>query len=135
VADNRPAAGWVPARLVDLAARWSPTAIGYDAAGPALDVADEATRLGLDLVPVRGADYRAACSAALAGITEEPPRLRYRPHVALDHAAGAAGQRTMGDGWVWARRGTDVSLSPLTAATVAGWVYDHAPARGVFRIF
>ena len=42
----------------------------------------------------------------------------------------------MGDGWVWARRGTDVSLSPLTAATVAGWACDHAPARlGEFRIY
>jgi hypothetical protein len=37
---------------------------------------------------------------------------------------------------VWARRGTDVSLSALTAATVAGWVYDHAPvALGAFRIY
>lgn len=136
VADSRPAAGWVASRLVELVDRWQPTAVGYDAAGPALDVADEAARLGLVLAPVKGAEYRAACAAVLAGLTDDPPRLRYRPHVALDRAAGAAGQRPVGDGWVWARRGTDVSLSPLTAATVASWAFDHAPARlGEFRIY
>jgi len=135
IADNRPAAGWVPGRLVELVGRWQPRAVAYDAAGPALDVADEASRLGLDLAPVKGGEYRAACAAALAGLTDEPPRTRFRPHRALDLAAGAAGQRTLGDGWVWARRGTDVSLSPLTAATVAGWAFDHAPPSGSFRIF
>lgn len=135
VADNRPAAGWVAGRLAHLVERWRPTAIGYDAAGPALDVADEATRNGLDLAPVKGREYQAACAATLAGLTELPPRHRFRPHVALDQAAGAAGQKTAGDGWVWARRGTETSLSPLTAATVAGWAFDHAPTLGAFRIY
>jgi phage terminase large subunit-like protein len=135
VADHRPAAGWVAGRLEQLVARWAPVAIGYDAAGPALDVADEASRLGLDLAPIKGADYRAACQSVLAGLTEDPPLTRFRPHVALDRAAGAAGQRAVGDGWVWARRGTDVSLSALTAATVAGWAFDHAPAASVFRVY
>jgi phage terminase large subunit-like protein len=136
VADNRPAAGWVAGRLLELVDRWRPTAVGYDAAGPALDVADEAARAGVVLSPVKGRDYQAACAAALDALTDTPPRLRYRPHGALAAAAGAAGARTVGDGWVWARRGTDVSLSPLTAATVAGWVYDHAPASlGAFRIY
>jgi hypothetical protein len=134
VADNRPAAGWVPGRLAELVDRWRPVAVGYDAAGPALDVADEATRAGLTLAPVKGADYRAACQSVLAGLTEEPSRVRFRPHRALDAAAGAAGRREVGDGWVWARRGTDQSLSPLTAATVAGWAFDHAPDAGTFRI-
>jgi phage terminase large subunit-like protein len=135
VAETRPAAGWVAGRLADLIARWSPVAVGYDAAGPALDVADEATRNGLELAPVKGAQYRAACQSVLAGLTDEPPRVRFRPHRALDQAAGAAGQRPVGDGWVWARRGTDVSLSPLTAATVAGWAFDHAPEASIFRIY
>ena len=53
-------AGWVAGRLAELVDRWAPVAVGYDAAGPALDVADEATRAGLDLGrPVKGAADRA----------------------------------------------------------------------------
>lgn len=134
VADHRPTAGWVPERLLELAERWRPSSIRYDAAGPALDVADRATRAGLEVLPLNAREYATACAAFLQTIVDG--ELAYRPHVALDAAAAAAGRRTLGDAWAWGRRQTSVSLSALTAATSALWGADHAPAAsGPFRLF
>jgi hypothetical protein len=134
LADHRPTAGWLPERLAELRDRWQPTSIGYDAAGPALDVADRATRGGLDLTPINAREYATACQAFLSAIVDG--ELSYRPHAALDDAAAAAGRRTLGDAWAWGRRQSSVSLSALTAATCALWRYDHAPERaGAFRMY
>ncbi|HSS11153.1 MAG TPA: hypothetical protein VLL25_14800 [Acidimicrobiales bacterium] len=133
VADLKPAAGWLAPRLVELVASWRPCAIGYDAAGPALDVADGASRLGLDLLPLKAREYAAACAQVLQELTDR--RLHYRPHPGLDDAAAAAGRRALGDAWAWGRRQTSASLAPLTAATAALWAYDHAPADlGRFKV-
>jgi hypothetical protein len=134
VADHRPGAGWVVPRLVELVERWSPLAVGYDAAGPALDIADEASRSGVTVTGLKAKEYAAACAALLETLTSG--KVRYRPHPALDDAAASAGRRALGDAWAWGRRLTSVSLSPLTAATVALWSADHAPApTGPFRVF
>jgi hypothetical protein len=134
VAEHALGAGWVVERLGQLRERWQPVAIGYDAAGPALDVADLARRSGLELVGLPAADYAAACSGLLQALLDHT--LTYRPHPALDDATAAAGRRTLGDRWAFGRRQSAVSIAALTAATVAMWSYDHAPARaGRFRVF
>ena len=133
VADHRPASGWVAARLVELAERWQPVALAFDAAGPALDVADQARRLGLEVDGLKARDYAAACAGILRELTDGS--VRYRPHPALDDAVAGAGRRALGDAWAWGRRQTAVSLAPLTAATVAVWAFDHATPVGPFRVF
>jgi hypothetical protein len=137
VADYRPTSGWVPERLLQLRERLQPVAISYDAAGPALDVADRCTRLGLDLMPVKTKEYVAACAGLLEAFMGEAVSVRYRPNVALDAAAAAAVRRSLGDAWAWGRRQSTVSISPLTAATTALWAFDHAErvVLGEFRIF
>jgi hypothetical protein len=133
VADHRPATGWVPERLAELVARWRPVAVAFDQAGPVVDVADRAARGGVALEGLAARDYAAACERFLRGL--EDGSLRYRPHPALDDAAGAAGKRAVGDAWAWGRRQTTISISALTAATCALWAWDHAPAElGEFRI-
>jgi hypothetical protein len=123
-------------RAEELEDRWRPVAFAYDAAGPALDVADVLTRRGLELDGYGGKDYAAACSGLLAGITADPPAVRVRPHPALDAAAGGAARRSVADAWAWGRRQSGTSIAALTAATVALWAYDHAPAdTGPFRIY
>jgi len=135
VAEHRPAANWVASRLVELVERWKPRAVGYDHAGPALDVADEAERLGVDLTPLKSKEYVAACAGVLEAFSAPEPLIRYRPHPALDDAAAAATQRVLGDSWAWGRRSSRTSISPLTAATVALWAHDHAPApQAAFRV-
>src|SRR5215472_14437797 len=62
VADWREGTGWLPDRLRALCERWGPLDVAYDAAGPALDVADELTRSGLALSPLKARDFAAACA-------------------------------------------------------------------------
>lgn len=136
VADHRVGVGWVPDRMAELVERWRPVSVSYDAAGPALDVADVLGRSGVDLVGLKARDYAAACAGLLEGLVADPPKVRYRPHPALDAAANDAARRALSDMWAWARRQSAGSLSALTAATVAVWAYDHAPAAlGDFRIY
>ena len=136
VVDHRPGTGWLAERIVEVADRWQVRCIAYDAAGPALDVADVLERLEVDgLAPLKAREYAAACAGLLEGIVAEPPRVRYRPHPALEAAASSAARRALGDAWAWGRRQSVGSLAALTAATVTVWGYDHAPARTDFRIW
>jgi phage terminase large subunit-like protein len=135
VADWRPGVGWLADRLAELVEVWRPRSVGFDAAGPALDVADVITRSGLDLVGLKARDYAAACAGLLDGLVADPPRVRVRPHPALDAAANDAARRQLGDAWAWGRRQSAGSLAALTAATVAVWGWDHSVDLGPFRIF
>jgi hypothetical protein len=136
VADHRPGAGWLADRLQELSERWRPAVIAYDQAGPALDIADAATRAGLELLGLKAREYAAACAGLLEALCADSPAVRYRPHPALDAAAAAAVRRPLGDAWAWGRRQSSGSLAALTAMTVAVWAADHAPAMlGDFRIY
>jgi hypothetical protein len=135
VADWREGTGWLPDRLAALCGRWRPLEVAYDAAGPALDVADAVSRGGLALNPLKSRDYSAACAGLLEAVIADPPQVRYRPHRALDDAAAAATRRALGDAWAWGRRQSTVSLSALTAATVSRWAALHSAPGGPFRIF
>ena len=136
VADHQPGVGWLPDRLAELADRWAPSAIGYDAAGPAMDVADQCARAGLELGGVKAREYAAACAGFLELVISDPPRLRFRPNAALDDAASVAARRSVADAWAWGRRQSATSISALTAATVALWTYDHAgDPPGTFAVY
>jgi hypothetical protein len=136
VAEWREGSGWVAERLKALRDRWTPSLVAYDAHGPAVDIADAAARLGVELMPLKAADVVVAAAGFLEAVIAEPPALRYRPHQALDDAAAAATRRALGDAWTWGRRQSTVSLSALTAATAARWAALHAPGpTGPFRIW
>jgi phage terminase large subunit-like protein len=135
VADHRPGVGWLVERLSELVERWRPVAVSYDQAGPALDVADAAERAGLELMGLAAKPYAAACAGLLEALIADPPQVRYRAHPALDAAASSAARRALGDAWAWGRRQSSGSLSPLTAATVALWAWDHRAPSGPFKIY
>jgi hypothetical protein len=136
LADYRPGVGWLAGRCSELVDRWLPRGFAYDAAGPAIDVADVLLRAGVAVEGLKAREYAAACSGLLEAITAEPAGVRIRPHAALDVAAGAAARRSVADAWAWGRRQSGASIAALTAATVALWAYDHAPVdTGPFRIY
>ena len=135
VADHREGTGWLVDRVIAITEQWKPRCIAYDAAGPALDIADQLERAGLTLAPLKAREYAAACSGLLEAITATPPGLRYRPHPALEAAASSAARRALGDSWAWGRRQSVGSLAALTAATVTVWGYDHAPVPADFRVW
>jgi phage terminase large subunit-like protein len=136
VADVRPGVGWLAERILELEHRWQPRAVYYDAAGPALDVADVLERAGLELVGLKAREYATACAAFLAAVVADPPGVRIRPNDDLDAAAASAARRALGDAWAWSRRQSATSIATLTAATVALFGWDHAAVpAGPFRIF
>jgi hypothetical protein len=136
VAASEPGVGWVADRIVELVDRWRPRAVFYDAAGPALDVADVLERRGVELVGMKAREYAAACAGLYDALVADPPAVAIRPHADLDAAAAAAARRTLGDAWAWGRRQSSTSIATLTAATVALWAYDHAASDlGVFRVW
>ena len=136
VADYRSGVGWLSERVGELVDRWAPVAFAYDAAGPAIDVADVLSRAGIAVEGIKARDYAAACSGLLEALTSDPPGVRIRPHPAMDAAAGAAARRSVADAWAWGRRQSSTSIAALTASTVALWAFDHAPAdSGPFRIY
>lgn len=122
VIDHRPGTGWLPDRLVQLVADWQPTAIGVNGAGPAgatvgpvlLAFADA----GIPQESLRqmgGTEYKQACGGFFLDVLEG--RLRHRPQETLDAAASDAGERPLGDAWVWDTRTTQIPA--LVAATIA----------------
>jgi len=131
--EHRPGVGWLAGRLVELVSDWSPVAVGYNAAGPALEQfgsvnlafqeADVDVRL---LKPLGMADYRAACGHFLSSVKEGTLR-RPADQAPLDDAGGDASERPLGEGWVWHRRQATVPISPLVACTVACFLVDSEP--------
>lgn len=126
VIDARPGTSWVVPKLVELSSSWRPAAIAHFG-GPALDLADAATRAGLSLLHPSGVEYTTACQSVLTAITT-PGRFLHHGQPELDAAVAAAAKRESGDGaWLWSRRNSAASIAPLVAGTVAGWAFDHAP--------
>jgi hypothetical protein len=129
VVDDRPGTSWVPEALLKLQATWSPAAIAHPGAGPGVDVADAAARLGVRFTPDTGLstrDYAAACSSILRQLVER--RVAHLGQPAFVASTSAAQKRDLGDGgWAWSRRESAASIAPLVAATVAAWTFDHAP--------
>jgi hypothetical protein len=122
--DSRPGTGWMAERIGDLVAKWAPVGIGYDAAGPGLDIADTLATTGLAVTPIRGRDWAAACTGWLAAVTER--RIAVGAHPSLQTAAESAPGRDTGDGgWVWHRRGSVAPIAPVVAVTAATWALDH----------
>ncbi len=132
--------GWLPARLVELALKWKPTAIGLDSGngpsaailGPIREAFEDA---GLDpevLRPLSGRAYRDACGGFFQSVVDGTLR---RPHVSpdnLDTAGCKAPERVIGDAFVWDRRRSSVPLAPLVAATVARSLLSEKPSSRPF---
>jgi hypothetical protein len=116
VVEHRPGAGWVPARLVELARAWDAPLVVVDAAGPAGTVADQLRPI-LDRLIVTGTrELQAACAGFYDALTVGT--VTHRPNAILDQAATLAQQRTVGQAWVWSR--LDYGQA-LIAASLAWW--------------
>lgn len=134
VIDRRPGTDWVVDRLVQLADRWDPVAIGLDVKGPAGSLLVDLDKRGIgkpeDLEePARGdlaiptaQDVAAACGQLVDAITQGTLR-----HIDQDEVTAAirgAKTRPLGDSWAWGRRISTQDISPLVALTHARWAYE-----------
>ena len=114
----RPHGPWVAPRLVELAHRWSPVALVFDASGPAAALAPD-----LETVPTRLVAYGTRDVAAAAGSVYDAivhaGTVRHRPDPDLEAAVAAARRRRTGGAWLWDRRAP--GSGPFLAATLAHW--------------
>jgi hypothetical protein len=53
--------------------------------------------------------------------------LRHVPRAELTAAVRAGTERPLAGGSAWQRRGSDVDVGPLNAATLAVWLWNHKP--------
>lgn len=134
VVDRRPGTEWVVDRLVQLAERWRPVAIGLDTKGPAGSLLVDLDKAGIgkpddpeapergDLAIPTAQDVAAACGQLVDAVTQGTVR-----HIGQDEVTAAirgAKTRPLGDAWAWGRRISTVDISPLVALTLARWAYE-----------
>lgn len=141
VVDYRPGTAWVPQRLAELKARWSPCAIGLDAGGPAGSLVAGCEDLNIELTIPAARDIAAACGAFYDAIVRPPDAdpgwessLRHVPAAELTTALAGAAKRRLGDAWAWDRRGVSVDISPLVTVTMASWAYATRPQNTVIEL-
>jgi hypothetical protein len=126
-------AEWVAGRLRQLHAEHGSTVVLDGGTGPASTVVD-ALRDKRGELPgwVRAMTPRelsTACAQSLDAIGDRT--IRHRGNAELDAAVKAAAKRTVGDGWVWARRTPTVDVSPLIAGALALYGDRHRPPAPV----
>lgn len=127
IIDNRKGTRWVVDRLIELRDRHKPSVIVCHANGPAGALLPECERKELKVGvpegekhrPVTTTDYGRACGAAFDAVVDRQ-EWRHLGQPELNTAVTGASKRTMGDTWVFDRRGT-TDISPLVAVTLAAW--------------
>lgn len=124
---------WVVPRLTELRQRWNPVAVGLDIAGPAAsmllalgeagfavpDNSDEPQRGDLLVMSARE-------TAQAWGMFVDHARQRQMLHLddpPLNMALAGAKTRFLADGQAWARKQSDIDISPLVAVTGALYVF------------
>lgn len=135
VIEAHPGDGWVATRVAELTRSWQLAGPPAHNGGPALDVADELARLGIETRSLNAPQYATGCATILSAATNG--RLAHAGRPALDDAVAVAATRPLGDAWAWSRRDSSASIAPLVAVTVAGWAFDHrppAPQRPVIAV-
>lgn len=90
-----------------------------DGRSPAASLADSLRANGADVKELTTQDMAEACGGFYDDVLEQA--IKIRRHPALDAATANARKRTVGDAWVWARKGSKADVSPLIAGTVARW--------------
>jgi len=112
---------WVPGALESLSAEYSSPRVILDpkACGAMLPEIERATNF--NLTELDGGDVQQACEFWLKLVREG--RLRHRGEPELTIALDGAGQRRLGDGWAWSRRGSGTDIAPLCALCWATWFW------------
>lgn len=116
--DHRQGVGWLNARVVELAQRWSST-VTVDTASPAHSFADEWERLGVRVNRLSSREMAGACGTFYDAVVNHTVSIK--SDARLDAAAAGASKRVSGDVWYWARKDKSVDVSPIVAASIALW--------------
>ena len=95
-------------------------AVAIQARGaPASPLIADLTAAGMPVMEWGGPDLTAGCSHMFDLIRKHA--VLHRPSPVLDTAAGGTAAKTLGDSFVFDRKGSPVDAAPLIAATAAAW--------------
>ena len=112
------------ARLVDLVAKHSPSAVALDAASPAGSILFDLEQAGVKVTSITARDLGQACGALFDDVAETA--IAHLDDPLLNAAVHGAKRRDLGDLWAWDRKRSDVDISPLVAVTLARWVHSRS---------
>lgn len=119
VVDQRDGTGWLVDRLVALYEKHQPAGVFCDGFGPAGSMVDELLERGVPVQSVTSTDHGRACGMIFDLV--EQSGLRHLGTTELRVALRGAKTRQLGDAWAWARKKSNVDISPLVAVTLALW--------------
>jgi len=135
IVDHRPGIRWLIPRLSELTYRWDTLAVAVDSKGPAgsliLDLQKEGFELaernqesamGRIVVPT-STDVASAFGQFVDSVVDSET-IRHIDQSALNLSIIGAHTRPLGEGQAWARRTSEVDISPVVAATLARWVFE-----------
>ncbi|HEY5990405.1 MAG TPA: terminase large subunit [Streptosporangiaceae bacterium] len=118
--DPQRGTSWIAPELIRLVEQHRPCAVVIDAAGQAGALIAPLEAAGVEVVKPTLREATQACGQFYELVTDSK-RLRHSGEVALTAALAGARKREIGDAWLWARKGLNVDISPLVAATLALW--------------
>lgn len=113
-------ARWLPAALVTVLAA-KPGRVFLDPKGPAGLLVSTLDELHIQWEPVSREEYARACGELYVAVTEEPRTFTHLGQQVLDIALEQATRKPYSDAWIWDRRNSNGSVSPLGAVTIARW--------------
>jgi hypothetical protein len=119
VLDLKPGTFWIEQALAEYRDEWGPTVVTYNAGGPTAAIEGPIARGAgrVDVEPVRGQSYTAACKAFVTGFDEG--RYRHLDQAWLNDAVEGARKKQRGTAWLWDMQQSMADITPLDAATVA----------------
>lgn len=114
---------WVIPWLKERVEKWNPVGIAYQEHGaPVSSLAEKFKEEFGDLMfPVSGSELAKACGALHDEVVDGAIKQIGQAH--LNEALQYAETRTLGDAWIWDRKGSPVDIAPLVAVTQAFWAW------------
>ena len=119
IIDRREGTGWVAARVAELVAKHEVSGVSCEGAGPASSLVPDLGDLGVEVEVVSAPDHANACGLIFDLVDQA--RMRHLGSLELTAAVKGAATRPLGEKWAWARRQSNVDITPLVAATLALW--------------
>lgn len=114
---------WVVEFCAKLDVEHGPAVFVIDGGGPGADLIPEFEAAGLNVVTAGAKDMAAAAAATVDGVNEGS--IVHGPDDILDSAVRGARKRPMQDGgFAFGRRASMEDVTPLVAASLAGWAVD-----------
>ncbi len=131
--DHRAGTGWLAQRAVEVARRWNAPVV-VDERGPVSHLIGRLEDADVQVIRCDTKGYADACSGFVDDVVAG--NVSVRSHRDFTVAVDGARKRSVGDRWVWARKGVDVDISPLVALTLALWHRDRIrPAAATSIVF